>query len=323
MPLSCCALDDGGRQRMFAGAFQAGRELQHVVFLKAFRGEHGDQFRPALGERAGLVDDQGVDLLHDLQRLGVFDQHAQRCALAGADHDRHGRGQPQRAGAGDDEHGHGVDDGVRQPRLRSPGPPHHEGHGGDCHHDRDEPAGDDVGKPLDRGARALRRADHLHDAREQGVGADLLGAQQQAAGAVHGGTNDARAHALFHRDRFARHHGLVDAARALGDRTVNRDLLAGPHPQQVAHLHLFKRYVGLAAVSVHAARAVRCQSQQQAQRFAGLTACLQLQNLAKQHQRRDDGGGLEVDGDRAVGVAHDGRENLRGQQGDQAVDPGD
>ena len=36
----------------------------------------GHHLGPALGQRAGLVDDQGVDLLQALQRLGVLDQHA-------------------------------------------------------------------------------------------------------------------------------------------------------------------------------------------------------------------------------------------------------
>ena len=52
----------------------------------------GDR-RLALGEGAGLVDDEGVDLLHQLERLGVLDQHAEAGAAADADHDRHRRGQ--------------------------------------------------------------------------------------------------------------------------------------------------------------------------------------------------------------------------------------
>ena len=39
-----------------------------------------DQPRLALGERAGLVDDQRVDLLQDLQRLGVLDRARPPCA---------------------------------------------------------------------------------------------------------------------------------------------------------------------------------------------------------------------------------------------------
>ena len=72
------------------------------------------------GQRAGLVDDQRVDLLEPLERLGVPDQHAAVGAAAGADHDRHRRRQAERAGAGDDQHRHGADQRMRQPRL---GPP--------------------------------------------------------------------------------------------------------------------------------------------------------------------------------------------------------
>ena len=46
------------------------------AFGKAGRGGDGHQPGLALGERAGLVDDHGVDLLHRLEGLGVLDQHA-------------------------------------------------------------------------------------------------------------------------------------------------------------------------------------------------------------------------------------------------------
>ena len=71
----------------------------------------------ALGQRAGLVDDDRVDLLQHFQRLGVAEQHAQLRAAAGADHDRHRRGEAERARARDDEHGDRVDERVRQARL--------------------------------------------------------------------------------------------------------------------------------------------------------------------------------------------------------------
>ena len=72
-------------------------------------------------------------LLQGFEGLGVLDQHAGCRAPARADHDRHRRGQAQRAGAGDDQHRHGVDQGVRQrgsgptrrprPRTSAPRPP--------------------------------------------------------------------------------------------------------------------------------------------------------------------------------------------------------
>ena len=63
----------------------------------------GHDLRLAFGERAGLVDDEGVDLLHPLQRFGVLDQHADLGAASDADHDRHRRRQTERAGTGDDQ----------------------------------------------------------------------------------------------------------------------------------------------------------------------------------------------------------------------------
>ena len=116
-------LHDGRCQRMLAGAFQAGTQPQHFIFLES--GERHDcrQFRFTLGQRAGLVHHQRVHFLHDFQRFGILDQHTGRRAPSGADHDGHRRGQSQRAGTGDDEHGHGVDDGMRQARFRSPDAP--------------------------------------------------------------------------------------------------------------------------------------------------------------------------------------------------------
>jgi hypothetical protein len=49
---------------------------------KSARRLHSHQLRLALGERAGLVDDQRVDLAQHLDRLGVAKQHAHRGAAA-------------------------------------------------------------------------------------------------------------------------------------------------------------------------------------------------------------------------------------------------
>ena len=89
-------------------------------------GLDGDDARLAFGQRAGLVDDEGVDLLQALQRLGVLDQHARLRAAADADHDRHRRREAERAGAGDDEHGDGGDQAEGEARLRPPDRPRSE-----------------------------------------------------------------------------------------------------------------------------------------------------------------------------------------------------
>ena len=95
-------------------------------------------------------------------------------AAAGADHDRHRRRQAERARARDDQDGDGIDERVRQSRLRPidcPDDERHDGHGDD---DRHEPAGHRVGQPLNRRAGSLRLAHHAHDLCEQRVAADAL-----------------------------------------------------------------------------------------------------------------------------------------------------
>ena len=72
---------------MLAALLEPGTELQDL--LRAVRVDRRDleQARLALRERAGLVHDERIDLLEDLDRLGVTEQHARRGASAGCDHD--------------------------------------------------------------------------------------------------------------------------------------------------------------------------------------------------------------------------------------------
>ena len=54
--------DDRRRQRVFTDLVQAGGQTQHLAVFKAAVTERALEGRPALGQRAGLVDDQSVDL---------------------------------------------------------------------------------------------------------------------------------------------------------------------------------------------------------------------------------------------------------------------
>ena len=150
--------DDRRRQRMLAAALDAGSEAQHLRLVEAGQRDDRHHLRLAFGERAGLVDHQRVDLLHAFERLGVLDQHAQLRAAADADHDRHRRGEAERAGAGDDQHAHGGDQPEGKARFRPERRPGGEGDKRDRDHRRHEPAGDLIGQPLDRRAAALRRS---------------------------------------------------------------------------------------------------------------------------------------------------------------------
>ena len=56
--------------------------------------------------RAGLVEHDRVDAPRRLEHLGALDEDAELRAPAGAHEQRGGRGQTERAGAGDDQHRH-------------------------------------------------------------------------------------------------------------------------------------------------------------------------------------------------------------------------
>ena len=88
---------DGERQRVFTRPLDAGREAENLTIFKARRGDDPRHGRFAFSQRAGLVDDERVDLLHSLKRLGVLDQHASSAA-PDTDHDRHRLARPSAQG---------------------------------------------------------------------------------------------------------------------------------------------------------------------------------------------------------------------------------
>ena len=72
--------EDGGAQRMFAGTLDAREPAQQQVGVEPIGRLQGRDPGLALRERAGLVDHDGVDPLHALQRPGVANQHTDPCA---------------------------------------------------------------------------------------------------------------------------------------------------------------------------------------------------------------------------------------------------
>ena len=113
------------------------------------------QVRLALGERAGFIHYQGVDLFQHLQGFGVLDQHARHRAAPRANHDRHRRRQAESARTGDDQHGDGVEQPIRHRWLRSEQGPDNKSDNSDQHHRRNKIAGDDVRQLLNRRAASL------------------------------------------------------------------------------------------------------------------------------------------------------------------------
>ena len=123
---------------------------EYIRFTESRCGNHSLHFRRAFSKRAGLVHHQRIDLFHEFEGLGVFDQHAFLRSTSDTNHDGNRRGEPQRTGARDDEHGHRDHQRVGE---RGCGPHQRpDGEGDQRHRDHagNEPAGHLIGEFLNR-----------------------------------------------------------------------------------------------------------------------------------------------------------------------------
>ncbi|MPN19615.1 hypothetical protein SDC9_166987 [bioreactor metagenome] len=97
---------DCPRDGVLRSAFGGSCNCENGRFVQ-LRIEHNvGYFRLALRDGAGFVEHDGADAMRGFERLAALDQNAKFRAFAGADHDGRRRGEPQRAWARDDEHGH-------------------------------------------------------------------------------------------------------------------------------------------------------------------------------------------------------------------------
>ena len=209
------AVDDGARQRMFAGALQAGGEAQQFGIVPGQRFGILHELRLAFGQRAGFIDDERVDFFQNLQGFGILDEHSGAGAAAYADHDRHRRGETQGAGARDDEHGDCVHQSVREARLRAEAEPRDESDDCDGDDGGDEPFGDAIGEALDGSAAALRLADELHDARQQSFAPTRSARMTNEPVPLMVAPMTLLSGRLFDRHGFAGDHGFVDRSCGL------------------------------------------------------------------------------------------------------------
>ena len=292
--------DDRRGDRMFRTRLDAGDQGQHLVAVEAGRGLEIGELGPPRRQRPRLVERDHGHVAKRLERFALAEQDAELGRPAGADHDRRRRGKTHRAGAGDDQHGHGVDQGEAQRRLRTEREPQEEGQGGYGHHRRHEPAGDLVDKRLDRQLRTLRLLDHPDDLGEQGVRPHLGGAKGESAGLVDGGADNLVPCPLGDRDRLAGDHALVDIGGALGHLAVDRHLLAGPHVDDVAGPHFGQRNLGDAAAALDPRR-LRLQPDEPLDRLGRAPFRLRLQVAPEKDEGDDDGRGFIIDVVRARG----------------------
>ncbi len=216
--------------------------------------------------------------------------------------DGHGgrRGQPERARAGDHEHGDEPLDRRREPRGGGVDrEPRGERERRDAEHDGHEDAAHHVGEARDRRARALRLLDGLDDARERGVRAGLRDAEGEGAALVERPAEHGRARRLVDGHALAGEHRLVDRGRAVDHLAVGRDALAGPHAHEVARPERGGGHLVL-GVAADAPGGLRLERHEPAHRVGEPLPRARLEELAEQHEGDDRGRGLEVDGRRVA-----------------------
>ena len=239
------------------------------------------QRRLALGQRAGLVDDERIDRGEALERRGIAHQHAGLRAAPGRHHDRDRRGEPERAGAGDDQHAHRRHQRVGELRRRSRTQPGDEGD----HRDQRSPPARNSPTPC-RQAPGSARASAAPSATMATTWASVVSAPVRSTRmsklpvpfSVPPVTRSPAS--LLDRHRLAGQHQLIDGAAALDHGAVDRHLVAGPHAQHVADLDLGERHgLGLAVVQ-HAQRGLGREIEQGADGAAGPLAGAKLEHLA-------------------------------------------
>ena len=192
-------LQDDPGQRVFAALLRRRGHGQQLVGGCALKGYDFSDFQPALGERAGLIEGEGVDAGQSLQGRAALEQHAGPRQPAQRRQDRRRRRQDQGARTGHHQHRqrrrHGLADGAglrsvieRQPAAVLVAAPQalerqgaDEGDGGQGQHGRQEPPRQPVGGALDRRLVLEGLRGQLDDLADDGVFGDAAGLDGQGA----------------------------------------------------------------------------------------------------------------------------------------------
>ncbi len=282
----------------------------------------------ALGDGAGLVEDDRVHAAGGFEDLGPLDQDPELGAAAGAD-EKSGRGcQPERARASDDQDGNGRRQGERESGAAAV--PVAERRHGDRDHDRDEDPRDAVGKPLDGRFPGLGLGHEPCDLSERGVGADAAGLDDEPAADVDGRPGDRVTDTDLDGNALSGQQRLVDGRSALDDDAVGRHLLARPDDETVADLELPDRNPSLAAVRVQDRRVLGTELDESPQRCSGGALRPRLEVAAGEQERDDHCRDLEVDlvasraagGDQLEGHLHPGDAGIEEEERDHRPAPG-
>ena len=294
--------NDRSSERVFGIAFGGGDNRQQIIGtpMPHAQRQHIGKGGFAGGDRAGLIQYDGIDFAACFQRFGGTDQHPHASRAASRDRHRQRSRQSERARAGDQQHRHRGNQRVRDTRFGAEREPQRARPYGDEHHDRHEYAGNAVRQSLYGSLRALRGTHHADDLREHGVLADFRGAVPQRATTVDGDARHFAALGFGDRHGFAGDHRFVHGGAAGYDDAVDRQLLAGADGDDVADAHVIDGDAGFLAVSHHAG-GFRLQTRQCAHGFTGAFAGARFEQLADKHKRDDHTDRFEIRFARVLG----------------------
>ncbi len=284
-------LYDRFSERVLAVCLQRIGKLQQAFLRKAVRGQNVRHFRLARGDRSGLIKRDDLHFAGGFQCFAGLEEDAGLCAHAVPDHDGDRCCQAERTGAGNNEHG----DRARQRKAdglpRDQPADHH--NDGDADDGRNEDAGYLIGDPGDRRFRRGGIRDHVDDLAERRVFPDAGRSRGDVAGLVDGRSTDLIAFGFVDRDGFACQCGFVDGRMSGQDDAIDRDGFAGLYGEDIAGNDFFDADLGLFAVPQQYG-GLRRKLHQALERIGGAAFGHRFQHLSDGDQRRDHGGGFEV-----------------------------
>ena len=219
------------------------------------------------GHRAGLVQHDRVHAPCRFEDLGALDEDPELCATTGADEERRGRREPERARARDDQDGDRGREGERRPAVDEQ--PEGERRDGEREHDRHEDGGDPVCEPLHGSLARLRLRDEPRDLRERRLASDARRPHDEPAAEVDRGARDVVPRTDLDRCALAGQQRPVDGRAALDDHAVGRDPLPGTDDERRPDGELLDRHLALDPVVAEHARLLRPELEEGAQSGAG------------------------------------------------------
>ena len=157
----------------------------------------------------------------------------------------------------------------------------------------------------------MRFRDHRDDPRQHRVGADFVRAHRERSRSVDRSADEGVTRALRYGHRFARHHRFVDRSSALQNDPVDRYGVTRSHAEPIADPDVRERDVFVVTARRDPARDLRRQVEQCADGAARLLPRAQFEYLTHEDKNRNDGGGLEVDGNGSIHSRKPCGENAR------------